>query len=72
MTDDTGLVQHALYSVPDPVHGYSVDDQARALMVCVAHAALRGTPLPREAYTYLSYLRYAAREDWHVSQLSGI
>ena len=63
MTDGTGLVQHALYSVPDPVHGYSVDDQARALMVCVAHAHLSGAPLPREAYIYLSYIRYAARKD---------
>lgn len=63
MTDDTGMIQHALHGVPDPCHGYSVDDQARALMVTVAHAHHARQPLAREAYTYLSYLRYAATED---------
>jgi len=31
MCDDTGLFQHAVYSVPDRSHGYCVDDNARAL-----------------------------------------
>ena len=31
MTDDTGIIQHAIYSVPHRRHGYSVDDNARAL-----------------------------------------
>jgi hypothetical protein len=36
MCDDTGLFQHAVYSVPDRSHGYCVDDNARALLVaCV-------------------------------------
>src|SRR5579875_1655567 len=63
MTDDTGVMQHAVYSVPDRCHGYSVDDQARALMVLVAHARRAQQPLARAAYTYLAYLRYAATED---------
>jgi hypothetical protein len=63
MTDDTGLMQHAVYSVPDRCRGYSVDDQARALMVLVTHARHAHQPLARAAYTYLSYLRYAATED---------
>src|SRR5271154_5271973 len=33
MCDDTGLFQHAVYSVPDRSHGYCVDDNARALLL---------------------------------------
>ncbi len=36
MCDDTGLFQHAVYSVPDRSHGYCVDDNARALLVACA------------------------------------
>ena len=64
LTDDTGIIQHALHSVPDPRFGYSIDDQARALIVSLAHARLSGSQrTPRAAYTYLSYLRLAANPD---------
>jgi glycosyltransferase involved in cell wall biosynthesis len=33
MCDDTGLFQHAIHSVPDRLHGYCVDDNARALLL---------------------------------------
>jgi glycosyltransferase involved in cell wall biosynthesis len=36
MCDDTGLFQHAMYSVPDRSHGYCVDDNARALLLACA------------------------------------
>jgi glycosyltransferase involved in cell wall biosynthesis len=36
MCDDTGLLQHAVYSVPDRAHGYCVDDNARALLLACA------------------------------------
>lgn len=31
--DDTGILQHSIYSVPHRAHGYCVDDNARALML---------------------------------------
>lgn len=31
--DDTGILQHSIFSVPDRAHGYCVDDNARALML---------------------------------------
>jgi len=31
MTDDTGVLQHAIYSIPHRKHGYTTDDNARAL-----------------------------------------
>ena len=33
LTDDTGILQHATYTIPDRIHGYCTDDNARALMV---------------------------------------
>lgn len=61
LTDDTGIMQHALFAVPDLTHGYSIDDQARALIVSLLHARLSGGQhAPRAAYTYMAYLRFAA------------
>lgn len=34
LCDDTGLFQHAVHNVPDRNHGYCVDDNARALLLC--------------------------------------
>jgi glycosyltransferase involved in cell wall biosynthesis len=36
LCDDTGILQHALFSVGDRSHGYCVDDNARALLVSCA------------------------------------
>ena len=33
MTDDTGILQHAIFSVPNTREGYTTDDNARALVV---------------------------------------
>ena len=33
MTDDTGMLQHAIYSIPYCAEGYTTDDNARALIV---------------------------------------
>ena len=33
MTDDTGILQHAIFSIPNTSEGYTTDDNARALIV---------------------------------------
>jgi len=33
MTDDTGILQHAIFSLPNHLEGYTTDDNARALIV---------------------------------------
>ena len=33
LCDSTGILQHAIHSVPDRTHGYCVDDNARALLL---------------------------------------
>jgi len=37
MTDDFGIIQHADITQPDYRHGYSLDDEARALLVCAKY-----------------------------------
>jgi glycosyltransferase involved in cell wall biosynthesis len=34
LSDDTGILQHAIFSVPNTSEGYTTDDNARALVVC--------------------------------------
>ena len=35
LSDSTGIVQHAIYTIPDHGHGYCTDDNARALILTV-------------------------------------
>ena len=35
LSDSTGIVQHAIYTIPDHAHGYCTDDNARALILTV-------------------------------------
>jgi hypothetical protein len=64
MTDDTGVIQHATYSVPLRDSGYCVDDNARALIVALHEERLHSSPeTSRLVMTYLSYLQHAQRRD---------
>ena len=49
MTDDTGMLQHAIFALPNSSEGYTTDDNARALIVSnkLDHAA---DPPSRPAY----------------------
>ena len=60
MTDDTGLLQHAIYTIPNYAEGYCIDDNARALIVTIM-AAIQ-TPesnLLVLQKRYLAFLAYA-------------
>jgi hypothetical protein len=66
MTDDTGLLQHAIRSVPNRRHGYCVDDNARGLLVALrSERVTRSAETQRLITTYLSYLHHSQREDGH-------
>jgi hypothetical protein len=41
MTDSTGLIQHAIYSLPRRESGYTTDDNARALRLSSCRATAR-------------------------------
>ncbi|HLF09923.1 MAG TPA: glycosyltransferase family 4 protein, partial [Gammaproteobacteria bacterium] len=64
MTDDTGIIQHAVYSVPARSTGYCVDDNARALIVAVRADRIQAGAQTRMLVTrYLSYLHGSQRPD---------
>ncbi len=64
LTDDTGLLQHARYSVPDRSHGYCTDDNARALVIASKyHDLFRVPEAERLLGTYLAFVGYAQRGD---------
>jgi glycosyltransferase involved in cell wall biosynthesis len=65
MTDGTGMLQHAKYTVPDRTHGYCVDDNARALIVAVTLQDLQplDSALSDLAATYLSFLGHAFNDQ---------
>lgn len=63
MTDDTGVIQHATYSVPARNTGYCVDDNARALIVALRADRVSSDPqMKRLVTTYLGYLHCAQGE----------
>ena len=62
LTDDTGILQHAIFSVPNYDEGYTVDDNARALVLTVLLEELGGGggPLVRSLQSrYLAFLNHA-------------
>jgi glycosyltransferase involved in cell wall biosynthesis len=58
LTDDTGILQHAIFSVPNLSEGYTTDDNARALIVSTFLDENPG-PVLRRGQTPLSH-RYLA------------
>lgn len=64
LTDDTGIVQHAKYGIPNLKEGYCLDDNARALlMTAMAHHKNRSEDALRLMPIYLSFVNYMQNED---------
>jgi hypothetical protein len=64
-TDDTGILQHATYTIPDRTHGYCTDDNARALLVAAMgqkYLPTNGLGLDFLSGHYLGFLLYAYNE----------
>lgn len=60
MTDSTGLIQHAIYSLPRRESGYTTDDNARALRVCARlWGASPDDRMLARVTCYLSFLEHA-------------
>ncbi len=59
MTDETGILQHALFTVPNYSHGYTTDDNARALLVSILLDELGSNKSYRLASRYLAFLGFA-------------
>ncbi len=72
LTDHTGIIQHAVYGIPNYHEGYCLDDNARALLMTLM--AYRRTKddvaldlIPR----YLAYIHYAQNEDGTFRNFMG-
>lgn len=64
LTDDTGILQHAKYSIPNRHEGYTTDDNARALIACIKYNRIYGdTETEKLANVYLAFLIYMQRLD---------
>jgi glycosyltransferase involved in cell wall biosynthesis len=59
MTDETGMLQHALFIVPNYREGYTTDDNARALMVSALLEALGSGEALELTSRYLAFVWYA-------------
>jgi glycosyltransferase involved in cell wall biosynthesis len=64
LTDDTGIVQHAKYGIPNLKEGYCLDDNARALiMALMAYQRNKSTDAFKLLPVYLSYIHYMQTDD---------
>lgn len=66
LTDDTGILQHATQTIPDRIHGYCTDDNARALMVASMgskYMLADSKFFDSLSNQYLSFLLYAFNEE---------
>jgi glycosyltransferase involved in cell wall biosynthesis len=69
LTDDIGMLQHAIFTIPNRAEGYTTDDNARALILAVQLEQQGGEPagMPEKAavanpdwvFRYLAFLEYA-------------
>nr|WKN35425.1 glycosyltransferase family 4 protein [Tunicatimonas sp. TK19036] len=64
LTDDTGIVQHAKYGIPNLKEGYCLDDNARALiMILMAYQRNKSQEALDLLPIYLSFINYMQRDD---------
>src|SRR6266567_1634322 len=60
MTDDTGMLQHAIFTIPNRSEGYTTDDNARALILAVMmEEALAMDSYANSPGLFMSFLEHA-------------
>ncbi len=64
LTDDTGIIQHARYGVPNLKEGYCLDDNSRALLMALMSYRQNKDIFALESIRiYLSYIQYMQRDE---------
>jgi len=64
LTDDTGIIQHAKYGIPNLKDGYCLDDNARALLLTLmAYKQNKNKTALELCPIYLSYIHYMQNSD---------
>ncbi|MHC4624933.1 MAG: glycosyltransferase [Planctomycetota bacterium] len=70
LTDDTGLYQHAQFTVPRLEHGYCTDDNARAVITLTRYYAQYPEPEALRLFDrYLSFVLHSENSDGSVRNL---
>jgi glycosyltransferase involved in cell wall biosynthesis len=59
MTDKTGILQHAIFTIPNYSHGYTTDDNARALLISILLDELGNLENSGLSSRYLAFLGFA-------------
>ena len=66
LTDNTGIVQHAKYGIPNLKEGYCLDDNTRALlMITMAYRQLKTPEALKLLPVYLSFVHYMQTDGGH-------
>lgn len=63
LTDYTGILQHSIFTVPNYSHGYTTDDNARALLVSILLDKLGSHKTFGLASRYLAFLGFAFNDQ---------
>jgi glycosyltransferase involved in cell wall biosynthesis len=63
MTDDTGMFQHAIFTVPNYREGYTIDDNARALTVSALLEELGNEETLELTSRYFAFVWYAFNNE---------
>src|SRR3989344_721252 len=64
LTDDTGIIEHAKHSIPDRSSGYTLDDNARALVVAAKHyEKFKSEQSLKLIKTYLSFIYHMQTKE---------
>ncbi len=59
LTDGCGIIQHSIFTVPDRLHGYCVDDNCRALMLMHRLPAAAAARADQLAIVYAAFVQHA-------------
>jgi glycosyltransferase involved in cell wall biosynthesis len=60
LTDDTGILQHSFFSIPNREHGYCTDDNARALIFsCKYYNFFKDEHINKAIKIYLAFIYHA-------------
>ena len=72
LTDDTGIIQHAIFNIPNRKEGYCIDDNSRALLLAVmACKVKKNETLVQLLQVYLSFIHYMQTPDGEFKNFMG-
>lgn len=72
LTDSTGIIQHAKFTVPNLKEGYCLDDNARALLMTAMAYRLEGLKDTLELMrVYLGYIHYMQTDNGYFRNFLG-